>query len=646
MSGLTGAVNAALSGIDAFQEGIQTVGNNISNQTTPGYAVRSLMPETSAYGSGMAGSGVVNPVAVQRAAASFAASRLNAATSANQAAQTLSAALSAIDQSLQGNGDVHGTTNQFFADLSTLASDPTNASQAETVIADAQNIVSAFQTATQGLAQQFSSISTTMQQNVASANQLLTGLASINKQLAVAPGNNSLLDQQQAALGSLSKLVGVATVPLSNGQIEVTINGMVVLDQSGAQTLAVSQANASATPVITVGAAKTPVALNSASGSLGGGLAAFGNTQNTMQALDWFAGALAGTVNRAQAEGLNGSGNQGSALFGVPAPSISASSSNTGSAAVSASVTNAAALPSNGQGYTLTYASGQWSASVPGTNQTYSLGAGPSLVLPGLAVTLSGGVPQNGDSFTVNPEPGAAQALSLLTTNPSAIAVADPYSVTAGSVGAGGTVTNNNAGTTTELSDTVTASPQAGATVISGASFGQSLTLSFTSPTAYTVTNPSGATVATGNWSNGTTLAIGYPSGTPAAGQYWQVSLTGAPAQGDVVTLTPGGLNSGSNAKRMAGLWTATASLPGGSLAGSILSVVGNAGASAQAASTMATATSQNVTTAQDNLATVAGVDQNQQAVVLTQYQQAFQAASMVISTAHSMFESLLTAIG
>jgi flagellar hook-associated protein 1 len=74
--------------------------------------------------------------------------------------------------------------------------------------------------------------------------------------------------------------------------------------------------------------------------------------------------------------------------------------------------------------------------------------------------------------------------------------------------------------------------------------------------------------------------------------------------------------------------------------------VVGSTGANAEAAQTMATATSQNVTTAQDNLTAIAGVDPNQQAVVLTQYQQAFQAAAMVVSTAHSMFESLMTAIG
>jgi len=645
MSGLTGAINTALSGIDAFEEGIQTVGNNISNQATPGYAERTLMPETSAYGSGQAGSGVINPAAVQRAADSFAAGRLNAATSANQAAQTLSAALSSIDQSLQGNGDVHGAANQFFADIATLASDPTNSSQAQTVIADAQSIVSAFQSAAQGLTQQFTSTATTMQQNVASANQLLKGLATINSQLVATPGDNSLLDQQEADLGSLSKLIGVSTVPLSNGAIELTVNGTVLLDQSGAQTLAVSQTSPSATPVITAGAAKIPLTLASTSGSLGGSLAAFGNTQNTMQALNWFAGSLAGSVNQTQAEGLNGSGNLGSPMFGVPTPSVSAASTNTGSASLSAAVTNASRLPSNGQGYVLAFGSSGWIATVPGTTQSYTLGAGPSLALPGLSVTVTG-TPKSGDSFTVDPEPGAAEGLSLLTNNPASIAVADPYSVIAGAVGPGGAVTNNNAGTETMLSDTVTSAPASGATIIPSSDFGQNLTLNFTSANAYTVTNASGTTVTTGTWSGGTTLAIAYPAGGPAAGQYWQVNLAGSPAAGDVVSLTPGGLDSGSNAKRMADLWTASSNLPGGSLQGSILSLVGTTGANAEAARSMATATGENVTTAQDNLTAVAGVDPNQQAVVLTQYQQAFQAAAMVVSTAHSMFESLITAIG
>jgi flagellar hook-associated protein 1 FlgK len=51
------------------------------------------------------------------------------------------------------------------------------------------------------------------------------------------------------------------------------------------------------------------------------------------------------------------------------------------------------------------------------------------------------------------------------------------------------------------------------------------------------------------------------------------------------------------------------------------------------------------VTSATDNLQNISGVTPDQQAVILTNYQQAYQAAAQVISTAHSLFESLLQSL-
>jgi flagellar hook-associated protein 1 len=644
MSGLTAALNAALSGIDVFEEAIQTVSTNISNETTQGYALRSVESETSAYGSSGAGSGVIDPASVQRAADGFAATRLNSATSANEAAQTLSSALSAIDEALQGSGDVNSAASTFFADLATLASEPTSSAQADTTLADAGNLVDTFQAASESLDSQFSGIDESLQQSVASANQLLSQLATINAGLQTAPNDNSLLDEQQAALNSLSQLIGIQTVPLQNGAVEVTVNGAVLLDQSGAQTLSLTQTTPTSTPELTVGAGDSPVEPGSTSGSIGANLAAFASTQGALDSLNWFAAALAGSVNQAQAEGLNSAGSQGSALFTIPPPQVVAGTANTGSATLAATVTNATALPSNGAGYVLSYGSGGWTATVPGTTQTYSLGTGPTLSLPGLTVTVSGAAAA-GDTFLIDPTPGAAASISLAATNSSALAVADPYVATAGTVSASGVVTNTNAGSETEASETVTATPAGSATIVPASYFGQSLTLTFTSASAYQITDASGASVASGTWSNGTAVAIAYPSSSLAAGQYFEVTLSGSPAAGDVVSLTPGGTDSGSNAQRMADLWQATSSIPGGSLEGAILAIVGNAGSNASTASSLATNTQDNLTTAEDNLTAIAGVDPNSQAVILTQYQQAFQAASEVISIAHQMFEDLVTAI-
>jgi len=644
MSSLAAAINAALSGIEAFEEAIQTISTNISNETTPGYALRTVETETSASGPSGAGSGVVDPATVQRTADGFAAGRLNNATSANESAQTLSAALSAIDQALQGSGDINKAASAFFSDLETLASEPTNSTQAATALADAGTLVNTFHAAAKNLTSQASGVTQSLQQSVASANQLLSQLATINKELQTAPNDNSLLDEQQAALNSLSGLIGIQTEPLQNGAVEVTVNGSVLLDQSGAQKLSLVQSTPESTPELTVGPSNIPLNGGNASGSIGGNISAFQNIENVLNSIDSFAGTLASSVNQVQAEGLTSAGSQGAPLFTVPPPQVVAGKANTGSAAFSVSITNSAALPSNGEGYVLSFGSSGWTATVPGTTESFSLGSGPTLSPPGLTITVNG-TAASGDTFLINPTPGAAASISLASTSPSALAIADPYVATAGNVNASGAVTNNNAGSEKESSGTVTSKPASNATIIPAANFGQALTLTFTSATTYSITNSSGTAVASGTWSKGTEIAFTYPSSSPADGQFFEISLSGSAANGDVFSLAPGGANNGSNAQRLADLFQASSGSSAGSLKSAILTIVGNAGSNASAAKSLANNTQNNLTTAQQNLSAVAGVDTNSQAVVLTQYQQAFQAASQVISISSQLFQDLVSAL-
>ncbi|MEE3501351.1 FlgK family flagellar hook-associated protein [Acidiphilium acidophilum] len=647
MSGLNSAMLTALTGLDAFSSGINMVGNNIANQATSGYAVESLNPQSSDYGASPGGSGVIDPALISRVSDQFAAARLNSATSAQSAAASLSAALSTIDQALSGNGNIQTAASTFFGDLSTLSSEPTNSAQASTVLADGQGVISAFQSAAGSLEGQLTQISGTVQQQVASVNQITAQLGALNKALEANPNGNALLDQQQAALAKLSNYMNVSTVPLGNGAIEVTTNGAVLVDQSGAQAVVASQQTGQSQPVITVGAAGVPVRLGSGNGSLGGALAGFASTTNAINSLNWYAGVFSGLVNQTQAEGLNGSGQPGAPLFSLPPPSVDPAPTNTGSATLQATVTNAAALPSNGQGYLLTFQGGSkgWIATVPNTQQTTGLKNGPTLTLAGMSVAVTG-APKPGDTFLINPEPGAAQSISLTTTSPASIAVADPYAVTPGTISSAGVVTNNNAGSASELSDSVVTSPSSSAAIIPASQFGSTFTLKFTSSASYQIANAAGTVVTTGIWSNGGSVAIGYPKNASAGGKYWQVDLTGKPAPGDVLTIAPGGSNSGSNATRLAGLWTANnTSLPGNSLQGAILSIIGGTGAQSAVAQTLVKNTAQNASTASNNLAAVAGVNQDQQATLLTQYQQAYEAAAKVITTSAAMFQSLIQAV-
>ena len=115
MSGLIGAVDTALTGLDAFEEGIAAVSQNVSNQTTTGYAVQTVNISTVAdLNPGDAGNGVQSQVT--RAADGYAAGVLRTANSADQAATTTSASFTAISNALTNNGNVQTAANQFFLD--------------------------------------------------------------------------------------------------------------------------------------------------------------------------------------------------------------------------------------------------------------------------------------------------------------------------------------------------------------------------------------------------------------------------------------------------------------------------------------------------------------------------------------------------
>jgi flagellar hook-associated protein 1 FlgK len=671
MSGLIGAINTALTGLEAFEEGISTVSENLSNQSTPGYSAESVNFGTAQDIPGGPGSGVQNPH-ISRAANGFASSMLNSATSANSASGTLSTALTNISNALQNNGNVHTALNQFYEDVSTLAASPSHQAAQQTVLSDAQNIASTFQSAAASLTAVQSGANTALGQNVTAANNLLGQLAKINQALSSTPNDPSLLDQQQAALTSLSALMPVNVLPQENGQVLVYNGGSVLVGQDGAHTLNLTPGNGATPPSITAGTSNVPLSLGSADGSIGANIAAYNAGGAALQSLGALAATVASNVNDVQAQGLTPNGTEGGPIFSVPAPSVAAAAGKTGSAALSAQITNVAQLPANGGPFTLSYStSGGWTAVNQATGSstpvtTGNNGASPALTtlaFAGMTVTVNSGTAANGDSYVVNPAPGGASGLAVTATQPDDIAAADPFAATPGTLQSSGTITDGNAGTTTIGTDTVISAAAAAATsgaAMVPASFWNTHTFGATSmqlvynssspPTGYTLetTDTPPVPIATGTLSgsnNSGTVLIAYPAGSAAAGQVWSLPISGKPAAGDTITLTPGGSSSGSNATRLAAQWTAAGTTSGGSLQQSTIGLSTSLGASAQAAQQLSTGTSSQLASATTNLQNISGVSSDQQAVVLVNYQQAYQAAAQVISTAHTMFESLLQSV-
>jgi flagellar hook-associated protein 1 FlgK len=629
-------MNTALSGLELFEAGIGVVSNNLVNESTSGYAVESIDPSTAAGGG-------VQAAQITRAANMFAAAQLRNANSANAAASGFATQLTGISNALTNNGNVQSAMNQFFDDVSTLAANPNSAAQRQTVLADAQNVAGAFQSAAGSLNGAVAGVSQSLQQSVASANHLLAQLAGINMSLQQSPNDPSLLDQQQAALNSLSSLLGVNVLAQPDGGVLVAAGGTVLLDQSGAQTLNIAAGANGAAASVTAGNA--PVTLGESDGAIGSAVTAGQAGSAALAGLNAIASVFAASVNSAQAAGLTPNGTAGGAIFAVPGPSVTPLAGNSGAAVVSAAISNESALPVDGGPFVLRYGATGWTATDRASGQVYTASGTPPSVA-GMVLNVSS-TPAVGDAFLLNPAPGAAGAIAVAATQPDDIAAADPYVATPGVLQSSGAIVNDNAGTVTAGRDVVTGTPASNAAVVPASDFGQVLQINFTSATAYNVTtaaDPS-TVIATGTLgASGGNVAVAYPAGA-AAGQYWQLPISGKPAAGDVLTLSPGGSSSGSNAARMAGVWTAAGATAAGTLQQAVVGFGTELGANAQQAQQLSVGAASAATTATTNLQNVSGVDTDQQAVTLTNYQQAYQAAAQAISAAHTMFESLLSSV-
>ena len=260
MSGITGAIYTALSGLELFEAGISTVSNNLANSTTNGYSQESVNATTAIGAPGQPGIGV-EPAQITRAASGFAAAQLRNANAANSAATALATSLTSISNALTNNGNIQTAINQFFEDMSALAANPTSSAQRQTVLADAQTVTSSFQSAAGVINDTIASASTTLTQSVSSANNLLSQLATINKSLVAAPNQPSLLDQQQAALNSLSQLLPVSVLPQPNGSVIVATGGTVLLNGEDYRRFAPRAAHCVAGPL--TAAATLPILLTS-----------------------------------------------------------------------------------------------------------------------------------------------------------------------------------------------------------------------------------------------------------------------------------------------------------------------------------------------------------------------------------------------
>lgn len=450
---MAGLINIGLTGILGHQTALNTTGNNITNANTPGYSRQEVQFETQAAqrtGAGSVGTGV-NVTDIRRLANEFLTQQVREDSTLFGEQETLNSELSRLDNLLGGESTgLSNALNNFFASLQNAAEDPASLPQRQLVLSEAQQVVNRFEALNQEFIQQRESVKTQMQQGVKDANTLLKSIAELNNAISESPGlaqgrePNELLDKRDEKLRELSELVNIRVIQAEGSQVNVSLrNGQSLVVGSEASQLGTRKNSEDPTSLeftLTSGGRTLNVDEQINGGKLGG-LRRFESEglQPAFDELGRVAIALSDTVNHQHEIGMDLEGDLGGLFFS----DINSEAAERGR--VVANANNAA--PRNAQLAVEIIDSselpaGSWSLQFGGDGRNFELvdrasgevvnqGRLPDPVqseisMPGFNIRVEGGTFNAGDKFLIQPTRQAAANIDLKVDREEDLAFASP----------------------------------------------------------------------------------------------------------------------------------------------------------------------------------------------------------------------------
>ncbi|MFN7954395.1 MAG: flagellar hook-associated protein FlgK [bacterium] len=294
------------------QAGLNAVGRNIANASTPGYS--RLRTELSTW----VGGGVA---AIRLAAIRdhLLESRLRGATSEQSAPQARHDMLVRIEDLLQGTDGsrLQDSVSKLFASFSDLASSPNGRTERNTVQSQASSLVSTFHDLANEVAQVRGETETALRDQLQDVNETVAQVAQLNSLIASAvPGSadrEALIDQRNQTLRTLSSRIGIEVTESSDAMVQVSLPGGPLLVDSdgvaGTLSLDLSSATTAAIDYVLPGGTGLDVTTLVSSGSVRGLLDTRNDDLPALQnQLDTLAAALVTEVNALHAPGINANG--------------------------------------------------------------------------------------------------------------------------------------------------------------------------------------------------------------------------------------------------------------------------------------------------------------------------------------------------
>ena len=629
-----------LSGLTAFRTVLDTTSHNIANVATAGYSRQRVELDATTpqiAGAGYVGTGV-NATDVNRLYDAFLSAQFRSSQTASAELDTYLGFASQIDGALANeNIGLNSALQDFFNAVQVVADDPTSIPARQVMLTEGGVLENRFATLDQLFSDLGTQVRGSLQDNINEINTLSDNIATLNQQIKVALSNangnvpNDLLDQRDKLIDDLSALVNVKTNEQEDGAVNVFIgNGQSLVLGERHNTLALqpSQFDPSSVDIVFQQSGGNTLVTQFMTGGEMGGTLRFKEEvlDEAVHSLGQIAIGLSFSINAQHANGIDLDGQQGLNFFSTPTLSQIDLVNNGGSLTTNVSdpstINNSdyEVTTDGGNNYTITRLSDN-------TVLATGLIAGTTLEqLDGLTFDLTG-VSANESYRVISPTRYSAENFSLALSDPRDIAVALPVvsEQAASNTGTGGLGNMSING-------------------LSAANLPSSVVLSYDDTLKqYTVSNATGGPLAYDSASNS---GQSYTVNVAGFGDI-SFTLTGQPDQGDTISLidNAGGIGDNRNAHALANIQTSF-TLSGGTASFQDVygQLIADVGRRTQAAEVNSAAQNGLLTQMIASKEAVSGVNLDEEAANLIRFQQAYQAASQVVLTSRTIFDTLLGA--
>lgn len=673
-----GLYQTGVSGLLAAQQQLATTGHNIANVNTEGYTRQRAEQSASVglnNGSNYIGSGTyIQDITRLYDQFSYKEQLLNQSNLGN--ADFLQASLSQLDQIMSTSGDsLVGSIAQFYLGVNSVADNPNDLGLRSIVLNQAGVLSTDFNQLNDNFEQMGKAVNGEIEQIADKISKISVEIAKLNEtilhaqKLTDAGQPNDLLDQRDRLINELGQYTRVTTVEDQSKVMTVMIGQGTTL-VAGITPLTIEVAAGNPDPKKTqlrLSSGGSNVALDGS--KLGGALAANFEFRDVHlkqvgNEIDRLAMAISSTLNESQKTGLDLNTLEGRNLFTdinttqLQQGRVLAPTSNTGSLQAQVNVSDVSLLPTDefevrfdGTDFIMTNLTDQsiTNLGTPGSGTP----AGTHTTAFGFEFIETAGAPIAGDAYIIEPTKNSAALMAATLIDPNGIAASASVEVSPSSSNVSdGKVSIIN------VSDPVAARNFTSVTnqglmvdVYESAPGTFSYRVYDADPSTPPPTPPSvvGA-ITSGTFTTGNSAVIDMPP-LPATAAF-QFEISGQPTGQGVLapekfTINDAfGLGNGNNAVAMAK--TQEQSILNGSKEtfsqslGISTAVVGAKASNADLSADTAQAL---YTQAYNRNQETSGVNLDEEAANLMKFQQAYQAASQIISVANTLFDTILAAV-